>query len=55
MRLQRDRRRRGGARYTEEAAEAALTNVNSLERGCLLKLETIGSAQCHSGSAITNR
>ena len=32
-----------------------MININSLEGGCLLTFKTIGSAQCHSGSAITIR
>ena len=38
-----------------ESGPTQLTNVNSLEGGCPLKFKTIESAQCHSGSAITNR
>jgi hypothetical protein len=38
-----------------ESGPNQLTNVNSLEGGCLLKFKTIGSAEWHSGSAITNR
>ena len=37
-----------------ESGPTQLTNVNSLEGGCL-KFKTIGSAQSHSGAAITNR
>ena len=38
-----------------ESGPNQLTNVNSLEGECLLKFKMIGSAKCHSGSAITNR
>ena len=38
-----------------ETGPTQLTNVNSLEGRCLLKLKTIESAECHPGSAITNR
>ena len=38
-----------------ESGPTQLTNANSLEGGYLLKFKTIGSAQCHTGSAITNR
>ena len=38
-----------------ESGPTQLTNINSLEGGCLLKFKSIGSVQCHSGSAITHR
>ena len=39
----------------KESGPTQLTNISSPEAGCLLMSKTIGSAQCHSGSAITNR
>ena len=38
-----------------ESGPTQLTNVNSLEAGWLLRFKTIGSAECHPGSAVTNR